>query len=200
MPSRSGGLTNLDEQFRIESISDLASTVDFADVRIAWNNNGLALFVSVTGKTKPLNCRPESLLESDGFQVWVNTRNSQTTHRATKYCQRFLFLPRGEGRTGKSPIVKSIPMARSLDTASGVDVTDIQIQSEVFQTGYQMDIWIPSEALTGFDPSEHPQAGFYYVVRDSELGSQYLTVGDEFPYASDPSLWQTIEFCSVTRT
>ena len=47
--------------------------------------------------------------------------------------------------------------------------------------------------LVGFDPAQHPQLGFHYTIRDSELGEQSLAVGSEFPYASDPSLWQTIQ-------
>jgi hypothetical protein len=30
-------------------------------------------------------------------------------------------------------------------------------------------------------------------VRDAELGDASLTVGPEFPYAHDPSLWSTLE-------
>jgi len=30
-------------------------------------------------------------------------------------------------------------------------------------------------------------------VRDAELGLQTLSISDEFPFAADPSLWQSIE-------
>ncbi len=30
-------------------------------------------------------------------------------------------------------------------------------------------------------------------MKDAELGEQFLTVGREFPYDHDPSLWSTLE-------
>ena len=35
--------------------------------------------------------------------------------------------------------------------------------------------------------------GFTYFVFDRELGQQYFSMGSEFPFASDPSLWGTLE-------
>ena len=50
-----------------------------------------------------------------------------------------------------------------------------------------------AEALTGFDPQEHPRLGFTYAVVDRELGEQTLGVGSPMPYQEDPSLWATLE-------
>jgi hypothetical protein len=33
----------------------------------------------------------------------------------------------------------------------------------------------------------------YYHIRDQELGDQFLSVGWEFPFADDPSLWAVLE-------
>ena len=49
------------------------------------------------------------------------------------------------------------------------------------------------ESLNGFDPEQNRRLGFYYAVRDSELGEQVLSVGSEFPYWEDPSLWSVLE-------
>ena len=45
-------------------------------------------------------------------------------------------------------------------------------------------------------PSIRPRAarlGFTYFVFDRELGQQYFSVGSEIPFASDPSLWGTLQ-------
>ncbi len=47
--------------------------------------------------------------------------------------------------------------------------------------------------LHGFDPEQNPRLGFCYAVRDAELGEQVLSVGADFPYAEDPSLWSVLE-------
>ena len=91
------------------------------------------------------------------------------------------------------PLAFAIPLARAREESLLADASLIQMQSEVRPEGYWLDAWLPAEALVGFDLAQHPQLGFHYVVRDSELGEQSLAVGSEFPYAADPSLWQTIE-------
>ncbi len=59
--------------------------------------------------------------------------------------------------------------------------------------GYILDALMPAEALTGFDPAEHPRLGFTYAVMDRELGEQTFGVGSPMPYQEDPSLWATLE-------
>jgi hypothetical protein len=64
--------------------------------------------------------------------------------------------------------------------------------------GYRLEAWFPADSLVGFDPAAHPRLGFYSLVRDAELGEQFLTVGREFPIEYDPSLWQTLECQRLT--
>ena len=59
--------------------------------------------------------------------------------------------------------------------------------------GYALDIFVPAQALTGFDPQEHPRLGFNYALVDRELGEQTLSAGSPMPYQEDPSLWATLE-------
>ena len=64
--------------------------------------------------------------------------------------------------------------------------------------GYMLEALIPAEALTGFDPAEHPRLGFTYAVLDRELGEQTFGVGSPMPYQEDPSLWATLELTKET--
>ena len=59
--------------------------------------------------------------------------------------------------------------------------------------GYVLEALIPAEALTGWGPVDHPRLGFAFAVYDRELGVQTYTIGTEFPFESDPSLWATLE-------
>ena len=56
-----------------------------------------------------------------------------------------------------------------------------------------LQAFIPAAAITGYDPAEHPKLGFSYAVVDRELGWQTLSLGPEFPFVEDPSLWCTLE-------
>ena len=52
---------------------------------------------------------------------------------------------------------------------------------------------VPTAALTGYNPADHPKLGFTYYLFDREFGEQTFSVGSQFPFAADPSLWGTLE-------
>src|SRR5438270_607721 len=62
--------------------------------------------------------------------------------------------------------------------------------------GYVLEAFLPAAVLHGFDPEQNPRLGFYYAVRDAELGEQVLSVGADFPYWEDPSLWSVLELAA----
>lgn len=193
LPKRTGRLLDLPESCRLPSVRELDGVRDFADIRVAWNNNGLGIGVTVAGKNKPTHCSAESPFESDGLMVWIDTRNTQGVHRATRYCHQFFLMPLGTGRKKQDPAVVQMALARAREDQTGAEVSGIQLQSEVGSDGYWLDAWLPAAAFTGFDPANFPRLGFHCQVRDLQLGDQSLAVSDEFPVSSDPSLWQTLE-------
>jgi hypothetical protein len=65
--------------------------------------------------------------------------------------------------------------------------------ASVVKGGYLLEAWLPSSVLNGYDPEAQPRLGFYYALRDAELGEQFLSIGADFPFAIDPSLWSTLE-------
>ena len=73
------------------------------------------------------------------------------------------------------------------------------VHAEMLDDGYRLEAWLRRDQLQGFDPVADREAGtptrlgFYFVIRDSELGDQTLSVDDRFPFAYDPSLWGTLE-------
>lgn len=166
----------------------------FAEVRLGWNAGGLALAVSVAGKRLPLRIQPQLPAESDGVQLWIDTRATQTVHRATRFCHHFCLLPTaGKSSKTTSPLAVGLPIARAREDATATDATGVKLWSELRPDGYLLEAWIPAEALTGYDPAGSPRMSWYLIIRDAELGDQTLTVGREFPFDADPSLWQTLE-------
>lgn len=83
---------------------------------------------------------------------------------------------------------------RPVDSAKGTG-SAVQVWSEIYAEGYLLETWLPAESLVGYDPDAHRQLGFYVMIRDFELGEQFLTIGREFPFEHDPSLWQMLELC-----
>lgn len=180
-------------EHRLPALGELEGQASFADVRAAWSEAGVAFSVRVEGKKQPSWCRETRLEDSDALQVWIDTRDTHNIHRATRFCHRFVFLPGGAGRNYQQPIADQLLVDRARENANPVRPGQLQIASEKRVDGYVLSAFIPAAALTGFNPADHPRLGFTYFVFDRELGRQYFSVGDEFPFAADPSLWGTLE-------
>ena len=188
----------LDESYRLPNLAQLdretpSSEPNFADVRAAWGPQGLAFTVEVIGKKQPLWCRESRLDESDGLQVWIDTRATHTIHRASKFCSRFVFLPAGAGRGDASPVADQLLIQRARENARPVRPRELQVLSKVTESGYRLSAFVPGMVMTGYDPQQHQRIGFQYAVIDRELGLQTFSNGATLPYDEDPSCWATLE-------
>ncbi|MEM6330895.1 MAG: hypothetical protein AAF790_11675 [Planctomycetota bacterium] len=192
----------LDESYRLPDLAALDSGTPsaerrFADVRMAWADEGLALNVKVVGKQQPLWCRDSRIEDSDGLQVWIDTRATGNVHRASKFCHRYAFMPTGGGRGSAEPVADQLLINRARENARPVRPRQLQAASSVREGGYAMAAFIPATALEGYDPSSDPAEpavlGFHYQVFDRELGLQTFANGMEFPVDEDPSCWAAVE-------
>jgi hypothetical protein len=183
----------LEPQYRIPSFGELEGKRLFADLRVAWAPEGLAFALEVTGKQQAPWCRLARMEESDGLHVFLDTRDTRTIHRASRYCHRFVFLPSGAGPRGDLPLAALLPINRAKEDPREIPPRILQVRSRIRHDGYTLSAFVPERALTGYDPAEHPRLGFFYAVIDRELGWQTLTVGAEFPFFEDPSLWGTLD-------
>lgn len=173
--------------------ADLTEGKQFADLRMAWNDQGIVFNVKVAGKKQATWCRDSRLEESDGLTVWIDTRDTHSVHRASRFCHQFIFLPHGEGSKQQNPVAELLNINRAKDNPKQPPRGSLQVRSEKRADGYLMHGFIPGDALTGWDPAEHTKLGFYYAVMDRELGWQTLSLGSEYPFQTDPSLWGTLE-------
>ena len=180
---------SLSESYRIPCFSELSDRPIFADVRIGWNELGIAVQASVKGKRQVPWCRETRLDESDGFHFWIDTRCSPGIHRASQYCHRFLWMPSGGGPRRENAVAAMVPIHRARSHPRPFDTKKLPLKTSLRHDGYQIMGWIPKEALTGFDPDEQPRVAIYYSVMDRELGWQGLSLGPEYPVTDDPSLW-----------
>lgn len=193
LPRRGKRLLDLGPEHTLPGFESLEGKHGFAELRAAWNPRGIGLSVQVAGKRHPLSCDAGDVYDSDGLQLWFDTRDTKSIHRASRFCHLFCLLPAGGGKQEQEPVCKQLPVPQAREDAPVFKASDVKLASEITADGYRLEAWIPANVLHGFEPSEHPLLGFYYRVVDAELGQQVLTVEDAFPYASDPSMWGTLE-------
>lgn len=164
------------------------------DLRIGWNANGLAIQVHVThpiSASAHARSAPESL---SGIQIWIDTRNMQSVHRAGRYCHSFCLLP-SVGEASK-PAAVPMPIGRSRDDARVADASSIDVRSRIEPRAWSVWAWLPEKALFGYDPAASPRLGFYCAVR-RDRGTDLFSVDREFPFDIDPSLWSTLELTAA---
>ena len=164
----------------------------FAEVRTAWSPTGLYLHLKVKGKKQSVWCRNTQLLESDGIQVWIDTRDTHNVHRATRFCHWFMLLPAGDGSDRSKPIATMLKINRAKEHSPSLNRFPVKIECSFQKTGYKLSAFLPSTSLNGWSPEEYRKIGFNFLVTDRELGQQTLGVGSGYPIAEDPSLWSTL--------
>lgn len=180
---------SLDESYRLPYLAQLDDERQLADVRMAWGTEGLVWWVRVEGKQQLPWCRESRLEDSDGLQVWVDTRATTNVHRASRFCHRFVFLPRGGGHDAEQPVADQMLINRARENARPVRARELQVASRVSQTEYELSCFAPADALGGFDPVSQPRLGFTYALFDRERGLQTFSTGAGMPYEEDPSCW-----------
>lgn len=198
LPRTGKKLLDLSAEFALPDFGTLDDARPFGELRVAWNERGLGISVAVEGKKNPLQCDWRAPDTSDGLRVFIDTRDTQNIHRASKFCHQFFLIPTGGKSSAADPWADQAPILRAREEAPRANVAEIRMHSAISKSGYRLEAWLPAGVLHGYDPESQPRLGFYYALRDSELGEQFLSVGHDFPFAIDPSLWSTLELAAAS--
>jgi hypothetical protein len=190
-PAIDGRAEKWDKKWLLPALHELDGEPPTGEVWAAWNDDGLFIAARVTGKKRSPRCDPAKFRQSDNFRLMTDMRDTRNIRRATRFCQQFYFLPTGGGRRNAEPVAGTVEIARAGDDAPKIDPGQIVIASKMLDDGYSMTIHLPREVLSGFDPDQTRRIGLFYMLEDTELGSQSLTVGDDLNWWMDPSTWPT---------
>ena len=193
LPKSGKRLLALSSDFALPDFGPLDKAAPICQLRLAWNERGLGISVEVEGKRRPPRCEAYSPETSDGLKVFIDTRDTQNIHRASRYCHQFGLFPCRVDAAVPDPWAVQIPILRAREEAPRANAAEIRLWAAVSKTGYCLESWLPAAVLHGYDPEVQPRLGFYFALRDAELGEQFLSVGADFPFAIDPSLWSTLE-------
>src|SRR5262245_33429342 len=165
-------LLDLPAHCRIENFADMDEKKNFADVALAWNELGLGVQVDLGGKASLTQADPSKPRGSDGLTLWLDLRDSRTSHRASRFCHQFHFLTTAGGADRDEPAFVQTKINRALEDAPLASSSEVLLRCHSRKNGYLLEAFVTAAALHGYDPEEHPRLGFYYSVRDDELGEQ----------------------------
>ena len=172
-------------RFLLEDTSSLLGEEKFADVSLAWNEEGIyaALFVH-----KPIERMEASAFEKgDALELFFDTRDLKTAYCATRFCHHFLFLPEGERGA------REITHFRTEDMHTLCDPSDLLLEIKSERKAYSMQIFIPTHCLHGLDPKNNSRIGFTYCIHRSGASPQHFSVSSKhFSIEQSPRLWASL--------
>jgi hypothetical protein len=171
----------------------LDGLAQWAKVRVGWNALGLGITVLAQGLSEQqlAGDRPESFALA---QFWIDTRDTRNVSRATRFCHRFMArLEVAKSRRQLTVDVSQRPVARAQADAPICRPELIQARADLGKSGWTLELFVPVQALNGFDPETNRRLGFAYQIADHVRDDQFLGVGREFPVGENPSLWTTLE-------
>ncbi len=173
----------------IENVAEFLGEEPFSEVRIGFSERGIHIDLKVD-KSFEKAVFPD-VEKGDGFEFFIDTRGIQQAQIVHKCCHHFVFLP------------------KEVDGISGVEVTSfktndkrdlaskefLKVSSAFTKNGYAMQIFIPDNALFGYDLAESSHLKLAYIVH---AGSRYIP--NHFPKSNldynlkdHPSLWADVK-------
>ena len=111
LPKKGQKLLNLPEACLLPDLGELDGVVPFGELRIAWNAKGLGVSVRVHRKRHPPAGQLKEPTAADSLQLWIDTRNTQSIHRASRFCHHFCILPRCSDSKSDKPVAIQLPIA-----------------------------------------------------------------------------------------
>ena len=192
IPRAHGRLLDLTEAQDLIDLGQLDGTPGWARARAAWNPAGIGFSFEVSDKVGDISPEPGRPSGVDAVQLWIDTRDTRTIHRATRFCHRFIAtLEPGPGRSVRVKLAQK-PIARALADPPMTLAAAVQSRAERTLNGWRLELFFPGQALVGYDPEENRRLGLAYQVTDPDRGDTFSGVGREFPVGEDPSLWATL--------
>jgi hypothetical protein len=188
-----GGLLELPESSALPDLRQLDGGASWAQIRVGWNPGGLGIAVLADGvASEQLNRgRPEGFATA---QFWVDTRDTRTVSRATRFCHRFVAELQPAKAKGQLDVKAAHrPIARATAEPPSCPPSLISARAELSRTGWMLELFLPAQALNGFDHETNRRLGFAYQIADYVRDDQFFTAGREFPVGENPSLWATLE-------
>src|SRR5580698_7101527 len=127
-------LVDLSESTRLQNFADLDGAKNFADVRLGWNEFGIAVQVEVKGKEQLPAGDADKPKSSDGLSLWIDTRDARASHRASRFCHHFLFLATGGGADKDEPFVAQAKINRAQQDAPLANLADVPFRGHCIKS------------------------------------------------------------------
>lgn len=186
-PLEKKGPQTLAARYLLPSTQALTAEKTLAKVSLGWHEEGLCVTAEVrrpiTHVTFP------DIRKGDSLELFFDTRDVKTSGYNTKFCHHFFFLPRaveGEQKGEKTHF-------RTEDRHDLCNAQSLQLEVKETQRSHRYSIFIPKEALEGYEPLQSRRLGFSYRISAfGTPGQHFAAIASVYPIEEQPSLWASL--------
>lgn len=173
--------------YLLPDLTDLCEEAHFAQVAMGWNAEGIEAHVVVSQAFQRVTY--PDITRGDSVELFFDTRDVKTSGFNTRFCHHFFFLPEAvdEHQAGE------ITRFRTEDTHELCDPKELKVKAQLKSNSYQLQIFIPSHCLHGYDTDQFDRLGFTYRINRPDGPSQHFSVvTDDYQVEQQPSLWSSV--------
>lgn len=176
------------KQSLLPSTAEMLDEEPFADVHAAWNFEGLHFYVKC--KVPFQHIGDGDFRKGDSVELFIDTRDLKSKGVVSRFCHHFIFFAvQLQGCYGRE-----ITRFRNEDVHRLCHPEDLTIIPELSSHFYTLDIEIPAQCLTGFDPMSFPRIGFTYRINRTDAPPQHFAVSsEEYAIEQHPATWGTLK-------
>lgn len=177
----------LKEKHQLKNLTDLNESGYHTPVFLGWNRDGLGCQFHFS--KQEFYCIPTHFKEGDAIELFVDTRDNKQSNFPTKFCHHFLFFPEQvEGIYGKE-----ITRFRGEETHDLAHPKNFTVAKRGARRGAVVEIFIPKEALYGYDPEQFNRFGFTYRLHVRDREPQLFSTSPQFSIEQNPSYFASFE-------
>lgn len=179
----------LSKKHILPDLSDLHQIHPFAEVAMGWSEEGI--LIHVMQKKRIFSVHFPDFHLGDAMEIFLDTRDVKTTGYNTRFCHHFCFLPEAPQEGIQS---REITHFRGEETRELCDPNLLEVQTLHHKGNSITKIYIPKEALYGYEPLLFQRIGFTYRILHQDGKIQDFSCNSkELPIEQQPSVWASLK-------
>ncbi len=169
------------------------SSLPMPNVYMGWTNEGIYLGMEIFDHD--ISGAPANgwWWTKDNVELWFSTRPVRPDQFAyDAYCHQFFFVP-NDFNTGAAGTVGQWRRPGDAQQDNLIPHPRIKSSVRIFNDRYVVEMFIPADALNGFDPVNQPTMAFNIHVRNFQHATDYFwSAPKEIQTQLHPSTWGTL--------
>jgi hypothetical protein len=181
--------------FLLPHSAELLDEEKFADVYMSWDEEGLCLFCE-SNRAFVDSAYPR-FDEGDSLELFIDTRDLKEMGIIHRFCHHFLFLP----IEVQGVRALEITHFRGEDNHPLAEPSQLLVETVFEKKSYSLSIYLPKEALYGYDPANVPRLGFSYCFHRKGGKPQHFPISSRAcSIGRVPFLWASLQLEKSTKS